>query len=154
MGLNDFWKDDFHPLAHAGRVILKELREDESAPDGDLYRRIAGSAEGSHRFFAESGSVRHEQSVPLPEYLVTEARGVKASSRMGLFANAGLAWMVVDHKLYLWPFGNESDTANGNGGRYADDICRLSIPSGRPIACVELVKPKRGQSVSHCRCRC
>jgi len=48
--------NDFHPLALAGKEILNALREDESAPDADLYRRITSSSSaGSHRYHVVHG---------------------------------------------------------------------------------------------------
>lgn len=42
--LRRYWEDDFTPLQAAGKSILSALRQDESAPDADLYRRIASGS--------------------------------------------------------------------------------------------------------------
>ncbi|KAL7467449.1 hypothetical protein ACHAXS_007692 [Conticribra weissflogii] len=48
--------NDFHPLALASNEILNALRDDESAPDADLYRRIiSSSSAGSHRYHVVRG---------------------------------------------------------------------------------------------------
>jgi len=52
--LEPYWKDDFTPLQDAGKAILVALREDESSPNADLYRRIGASGDGSHRYFSAS----------------------------------------------------------------------------------------------------
>lgn len=52
--LSDFWKqDDFAPLQAAGQTIMNCLREDESSPDADLYRRIASNNPGSHYYYSD-----------------------------------------------------------------------------------------------------
>ena len=146
--IEEFWKDDFAPLASAGKAILRELREDESAPDADVYRRMLSAGEGSHLSFGEK-VVGHDKSIPLPDFVVREAKAMRASQRMGLFPEASLAWMSVDHKLFLWPFGDS-----------ADDICSLSIPTEAVIVSVGLTKPKKGKShslsigVRHCCTQC
>ena len=54
--VDPYLTDDFHPLALASSEILSALREDESAPDGDLYRRlISSSRAGAHRYHAVKG---------------------------------------------------------------------------------------------------
>jgi Nup133 N terminal like len=42
--LQQFWRDDYAPLQLAGEQVLLCLREDETSPDADLYRRIATSS--------------------------------------------------------------------------------------------------------------
>jgi Nup133 N terminal like len=42
--LQQFWRDDYAPLQLAGEQVLRCLREDETSPDADLYRRIATSS--------------------------------------------------------------------------------------------------------------
>ena len=48
--------NDFHPLSLAANEILSALRDDESAPDADLYRRIiSSSSAASHRYHVVDG---------------------------------------------------------------------------------------------------
>lgn len=42
--LQDFWLDDYAPLQWAGTQVLACLRDDEAAPNADLYRRISGAS--------------------------------------------------------------------------------------------------------------
>lgn len=53
-----YWEDDFTPLQAAGKSILSALRQDESAPDADLYRRItSGSSTRSSSSTSSSSSL-------------------------------------------------------------------------------------------------
>ena len=49
--MEEFWKDDYRPLRWAGKAIIQALRDDENAPDADLYRRLTQSTENSHLYF-------------------------------------------------------------------------------------------------------
>lgn len=138
--LADFWKDDFAPLEAAGRAVLHCLREEEAAPDADLYRRIANSSTGFHSYFEDDSKVslqwKHVQSDPLPALLSQQLSTVQSHSLMGLLAPASLAWMSVDHKLYLWSFQRDSQE---------DSLLCFEIPSQQCIVSVGLVKPKIGE---------
>lgn len=71
--MEDFWKDDYRPLRLAGKAVLQALRDDENAPDADLYRRLTQSNENSHLYFQSdstspstirgSGSLRSSSGV-------------------------------------------------------------------------------------------
>jgi nuclear pore complex protein Nup155 len=165
--LEDYWKDDFSPLQAAGQAVLHALREDEAAPDADLYRRITHSGSGSHLYFsaqsnggsgsgsngASNGSrsprspstgptppvvaMKHIRSVPLPKFLEEKLQTTKSHSLMGLLSHAKLAWMSVDHTVYLWSF-HATETANGS------TFCSFAVPSGQPVVAVGLVRPKKG----------
>ena len=131
LALKEYWKDDFFPLAAAGKAILRELREDEAG--GDLHRRILGSGSGSHLYFSSESAFQHERSIPLPPSLANQTRVVSKSLLMGLLPEASLAWMSVDHKLYLWFMDEE------------DDFVDLEIASKQSIVCVGITKPKKGK---------
>ncbi|GAX19428.1 nuclear pore complex protein Nup155 [Fistulifera solaris] len=138
--LADFWKDDFAPLEAAGRAVLNCLREDEAASDADLYRRIANSSTGSHAYFEDDDSKialqwKHVQSDPLPVLLSQQLSTVQSHSLMGLLAPASLAWMSVDHKLYLWSF--QRNVPN-------ESLLCFEIPSQQCVVSVGLVQPKKG----------
>jgi nuclear pore complex protein Nup155 len=163
--LEDYWKDDFSPLQAAGQAVLSALREDEAAPDADLYRRITHSGSGSHLYFsaqsnggsgsngASNGSrsprspstgptppvvaMKHIRSVPLPKFLEEKLQTTKSHSLMGLLSHAKLAWMSVDHTVYLWSF---HATENANGSTF----CSFAVPSGQCVVAVGLVRPKKG----------
>jgi hypothetical protein len=145
---DEYWKDDFRPLQASGKLILKALREDESAPDADLYRRITNTSSASqrdhHYFFDDSDSskgaaalyqMEHERSVPVPPLLTNQLKTAKKQSLMGLFPEAQLAWMTVDEKLFLWSSASGSNPT---------DFLNFEVPSHREIVSVGLVPPKKG----------
>jgi nuclear pore complex protein Nup155 len=147
--LTDFWKDDFVPLQSAGQAVTRALREDESAPDADLYRRLSASSESSHLYFKASSSsqnqqqqpsseFRHLRSVPLPQLLSQQLATVKSHCFMGLLAPASLAWMSVDDKVFLWSFASTTSTSS------ASSLCCFQVPSGQNIVAVGLIRPKKG----------
>jgi nuclear pore complex protein Nup155 len=162
--LEEYWNDDFTPLQAAGQAVLHALREDEAAPDADLYRKITHSGSGSHLYFSAQSSnggsmsggsnggassnastgptppvvsMKHIRSVPLPKFLEEKLRTTKSHSLMGLLSHAKLAWMSVDHTVYLWSF-HATETANGS------TFCSFAVPSGQPVVAVGLVRPKKG----------
>jgi hypothetical protein len=106
------------------------MREDEA--EGDLHRRILSS--GGHLYFASPTDFHHERSVPLPQNLIDQAKNVRLSLLMGLIPEAGLAWMVVDHKLFLWSIELE------------ENFMHLEIDSGQCIVSLGLAVPKKGTS--------
>mmetsp|Transcript_19161 Transcript_19161/g.29193 ORF Transcript_19161/g.29193 Transcript_19161/m.29193 type:complete len:1376 (+) Transcript_19161:217-4344(+) len=126
--LDLYWKDDFVALESAGKIILHELREDEA--EGDVHRRIVSN--GNHSYFLSETAFQHVQSIPLPRQLDEEVRKVKHSLEMGIFAEESFAWMIVDHKLFLWSVDVELDFMN------------LEIQSGQTIVSVGLAPPKKG----------
>ena len=159
----EYWKDDFRPLQASGKLVLQALREDEAAPDADLYRRITNVSSASqrdhHYFFDPSSSpgdgngtttnstssaplyqMEHERSVPVPPLLTNQLKTAKKQSLMGLFPEAQLAWMTVDEKLFLW------STSAGASGSNPTDFLHFQVPSSshREIVSVGLVPPKKG----------
>jgi hypothetical protein len=138
--LNEYFNgDDFIPVQAAGKKINAALRDDEAAPDADLHRRIAASDAGVHLYFPDRGDPimqwKHVRSDPLPPRLVQELSAVQSNSLMGLLTPASLAWMSVDHKLFLWSISH----------RDAPVSC-FEVPSRQCVVSVGLVKPKMGTS--------
>ena len=140
--LHDYFNtDDFAPVQSAGKQVNAALREDEAAPDADLHRRIAASAPESHLYFparSEQTATRqwkHLRSEPLPQYLAEQLSTVQSVSLMGLLTPASLAWMSVDHKLYLWSFRQQEGSFS----------C-FEVPSRQSVVSVGLVKPKKGKA--------
>jgi Nup133 N terminal like len=141
------------PLEAAGRAVLAALREDEAAPDADLYRRLSHSGRGSHLYFSSQSSssstattrtttglapvlrMQHLRSVPLPPLLSQQLSTSTSHSFMGLLGEAGLAWMTVDDKLFLWSIQHQT----------VGSFCSFQVPSGQFIVSVGLVRPKRGR---------
>lgn len=126
--IEQFWKDDFVPLEKAGKVILHELREDEA--EGDVHRRLV--SHGSHKYFLSKSAFQHVQSSPLPPQLEEEIKKVRHSLEMGVFSEAKLAWLVIDHKLFLWCIEDEQDFMN------------VEVQSGQTIVSAGLAPPKKG----------
>jgi hypothetical protein len=67
---------------------------------------------------------------------------------MGLLPQAGLAWLSVDERLYVWSYdpalrGGGGDGADGGAG--AEDFCSFAVPSGQCVVSVGLVHPKKGE---------
>lgn len=214
---SEYWKDDYRPLQAAGRALQAALREDESAPDADLYRRLTSSGPGSHLYFVGDNSdaagnngspepqtngsnndenrdpsfsrgfngssnasgfgtplggggirndaspsapgtptsssadpaiapqtllgLKHLRSIPLPSWLSEQLSSDMSSySLMGLLAEASLAWISTDDKLFLWSFAATDDTSRGG-------FCQFQVPSKQPIVSVGLVRPKPGKGV-------
>ena len=161
--MEDFWKDDYRPLQWAGKAILQALRDDENAPDADLYRRLTQSSENSHLYFKSNMSLprdrssaativspssvsehalslptislKHRQSLPLPPMLTDALNQVKTCSFMGLLLPVSMAWMTVDERLFLF---SSEDPSQGK-------IQCFENPRKQPILTVALVKPKQGK---------
>ena len=56
-----FLSNDFYPLNQAHNAVLAALRADESAPDADLYRRIASNSDGQgHLYRTLDSNGQHE----------------------------------------------------------------------------------------------
>ena len=146
--LQAYWSaDDFLPLADVGRRINAALRaEEESA---DVYCKIASA---SHLYFSEEDvpppeqSLQHIQSLPWPSLLSQQLTMVRMYSGMGLLAEANLAWMSVDEKLYLWSYRSDSFSSSSSSFDAASTsaVCSFSIPSGQCVVAVGLVCPKKG----------
>lgn len=139
-----YWQDDFAPLEAAGKAVLAALREDEAAPDADLYRRIVSSGSGSHLYFpsdtkSPGATLTHSRSIPLPPYLAQQLQTTRVSSLMGLLPEADLVWMSVDEKLYIW----SSKTSTVPGGM--EDFCSFMVPTGQSVVSAGLVRPKKGE---------
>lgn len=166
--LDDFWKDDFGVLEAAGKTVLQALRDDEAAPDADLYRRINSSTTttgASHLYFYRKESdhttgatdpqrpaisalpsVKLLESVPLPPLLSEKFQtGLTANNRMGLLPEANLAWMSVDNQLYLWSYDRTPQRAGAMRSiGQVQDYCSWQIPRGQSILTVGIAAPKKG----------
>ena len=132
--MNDpYLADHFHPLQEASKAILQALRDDESSPQGDLYKRLVSGGQGryhaavnggeggiptaasakngganseSKEAAAPSNNLIHSHSIPLPLPIASAMQNVKMSSSMGLFTEANLVWIACDNMLYLWRHGS------------------------------------------------
>jgi len=100
-----------------------------------------------------TASVVHSRTVPLPPFLAREMSTTRLSSLMGLLPQAGLAWLSVDERLYVWSYdaalrGHGGGSGWGGGGAggeegSAEDFCSYAVPSGQCIVSVGLVRPKK-----------
>ena len=99
---------------------------------------------------APTASVVHSRTVPLPPLLARELSATRLSSLMGLLPRAGLAWLSVDERLYVWSYNATLRGRGGGGGGNGDDgsaedFCSYAVPSGQCIVSVGLVRPKKGE---------
>lgn len=142
----DYWNEDYLPLRNAGKSILKVLRSDETSTHGDLYRRILSTTAATsntipsdtdpinHNYFSD-GRWKHAQSMPLPPFLQEKLAKAKQYSMMGLFPEAELAWLTIDHSIYLWTFTRSAD----------GELLDFHVPSQQPIVSVGIAPPKQGK---------
>ena len=93
-----------------------------------------------------AGPIKHNQTIPLPPYLLEMRSKAKVSILMGLFPEAELAWMTTDDTVYLWTYHQNSGNANGirSGGGVENQFLEFRIPSRQPIVSVGLAPPKKG----------
>ncbi len=123
-----------------------------------------GDSNPSHRYFASeeaenssspdtnnanidvAGPIKHNQTIPLPPYLLEMRSKAKVSILMGLFPEAELAWMTTDDTVYLWTYHQNSGNANGirAGGGVDNQFLEFKVPSRQPIISVGLAPPKKG----------
>mmetsp|Transcript_11676 Transcript_11676/g.29571 ORF Transcript_11676/g.29571 Transcript_11676/m.29571 type:complete len:1883 (+) Transcript_11676:126-5774(+) len=92
------------------------------------------------------GPIKHNQTIPLPPYLLEMRSKAKVSILMGLFPEAELAWMTTDDTVYLWTYHQNSGNANGirSGGGVENQFLEFRVPSRQPIISVGLAPPKKG----------
>jgi nuclear pore complex protein Nup155 len=92
------------------------------------------------------GPIKHNQTIPLPPYLLEVRSKAKISILMGLFPEAELAWMTADDTVYLWTYHQNSGSANGirSGGGAENQFLEFQVPSRQPIVSVGLAPPKKG----------
>ena len=97
--------------------------------------------------FPPTASVVHSRTVPLPPLLARELSATRLSSLMGLLPQAGLAWLSVDERLYVWSYDAALRGRGGGGGDdgSTEDFCSYAVPSGQCIVSVGLVRPKKGE---------
>jgi Nup133 N terminal like len=137
--LRQYWtSSDFGPLQHAGRAVVQELRQQEDEQGGkraDLYRRLAQSGSGTHLYF-NSSSWHHVQSTPLPPFVTQQlqehATVTSTFTCMGLLPEAQLAYVIINHTVYLWSFNNNST------------FLSYAVPSQQTVLSVGIVRPRSG----------
>ena len=94
------------------------------------YPALGGGAATS----AEAASLRQRSTVervPLPAELVEHFGNMQCNCMMGLFPDAGRAWLTIDSDIYVWRFEDGSDLA------YFDGL-------GDTILSVGMLEPKKG----------
>ena len=93
-----------------------------------------------------AGPIKHNQTIPLPPYLLEVRSKAKVSILMGLFPEAELAWMTTDDTVYLWTYHQNTGNANGirSGGAAENQFLEFKVPSRQPIISVGLAPPKKG----------
>mmetsp|Transcript_14692 Transcript_14692/g.35843 ORF Transcript_14692/g.35843 Transcript_14692/m.35843 type:complete len:1892 (-) Transcript_14692:135-5810(-) len=116
--------------------------------NNDMYRTDVG----------EAAVVRHRETLPLPGHLREMMSRVRTQMLMGLFPQAGLAWMALDDTVYLWSYRSTGTTYGPDGRPVAGaQFLKFTVPStggNRPIiVSVGLAPPKPGvfrESVDWC----
>ena len=88
------------------------------------------------------GPIKHNQTIPLPPYLLEVRSKAKVSILMGLFPEAELAWMTTDDTVYLWTYHQNSGIRSGGG--VENQFLEFQLPSRQPIISVGLARPKKG----------
>jgi hypothetical protein len=103
--------------------------------------------------------IRHVKSVPLPAVLSDMLRkGGFAATFMGLHSEAQMAWLSIDHTVFLWSYGQDSPiTSNGapmpvdfalppeiDDVGHSATFVSYTVPSHEPILAVGLVRPLKG----------
>ena len=99
-------------------------------------------------------TLQHIQSIPLPTLLSDQFQKVRMYSSMGLFlpSSSRLAYMTVDHQLFVWSyedpmvtFVDDPNIPTHHASSSSSSIISFSIPSGQCIISVGLVRPKKGK---------
>jgi hypothetical protein len=126
----------------------------EEAETNNASNSNSNSSDGSNATnnIDVSGPIKHNQTIPLPPYLLEMRSKAKVSILMGLFPEAELAWMTTDDTVYLWTYHQNSGNANGirSGGGVENQFLEFRIPSRQPIVSVGLAPPKKGACWSAC----
>ncbi|KAL7580131.1 hypothetical protein ACA910_012889 [Epithemia clementina (nom. ined.)] len=163
--MEEFWKDDYRPLRWAGKAILQALRDDEQAPDADLYRRLTESNENSHLYFQSDSSLFAPQSnsaTPMPGRSNAENVGAAPSPPTiclkhrqslplpPLLTDALKQQRTCSYMGLLLPVGLAWMTVDEKLFLFSSEdpsqrsIERFENPRKQPILAVALVKPKPG----------
>jgi len=141
--------DDFLRLQESSKLVLNALRNDENTSNADLYRRLS-SCNSETKLYAANKDVElieHLKFLSFPNFLKDELNKAKFSSLKGLMAEANLAWLSVDDKVFIWSY----DECNSNeiNGCHGGDFCSFTSPSGQCIVSVGIVPAKAGVFKPH-----
>ena len=92
------------------------------------------------------GPIKHNQTIPLPPYLIEVRKKAKVSLLMGLFPEAEIAWMAADDTVYLWTYQQNTSSAGGLRGQGGAEsqFLEFQVSSRQPIISVGLAPPKKG----------
>lgn len=164
--MEDFWKDDYRPLRWAGKVVLQALRDDENAPDADLYRRLTQSNENAHLYFQSDSTLpfsalgspgirSSSSSTPYNQSAALSPPTIALKHRQSLPLPAVLTDALKQVRTcsfmgLLLPVGMAWMTVDEKLFLFsADDPSQGSIqcfenPRKQPFLAVALVKPKQG----------
>lgn len=165
------WSDDFAPLQDAGKAVLTALREDENAPDADLYRRIGAFGNGSHQYFAATGSSLQSSTEgampttpigmssqpspmpalnPPPTITVSHDQSIPLppfmSQQLLQVKSASLMGLMPQAEL-AWLTVDDKLFIWPYSAQQARDgpsFCSFTVPNGQCVLSVGLVHPKKG----------
>lgn len=117
-----------------------------ASEDAENNDKSSSSNESKEADIDVAGPIKHNQTIPLPPYLLEVRSKAKVSILMGLFPEAELAWMTTDDTVYLWTYHQNSGNANGirSGGATENQFLEFKVPSRQPIISVGLAPPKQG----------
>lgn len=91
--------------------------------------------------------VHHTDTVLVPPRLQDMMQNVRTQMLMGLFSEAGLAWVALDDTVHLWSYrqGAMGSAGEAEGSQFLS----FQVPGGRNqvIVSVGLAPPKRGAFV-------
>jgi nuclear pore complex protein Nup155 len=172
--LDEYWKDDFAPLQAAGHAVLKALREDEDAPDADLYRRISNSGSGSHLYFpataatassttssttitasteAATSTNKNGTSAPPPTPTVTMShlRSIPLppylAQELKTTKSHSLMGLLSEARLAWMSVDSKVFLWSFHSTATADQgssFCCFQVPSGQCVIACGLMRPKKG----------
>ncbi|KAK6511470.1 hypothetical protein TWF481_000386 [Arthrobotrys musiformis] len=131
--------DNLKPIPRAAKTVNDSLNAETRYPE--LDKILAHGISYQYENMDQERAPFHRTNLfEIPDQIFEAYNQVQVLTKMGLFAEIGRAWIVVDHMLYLWNF-----SSGGDFQEYAE-------PSRNNILAVNLLKPRPGvfvDSVTH-----
>ncbi|KAF3942199.1 hypothetical protein ABW19_dt0210033 [Dactylella cylindrospora] len=123
--------DNLKPIPRAQKTVNEYLMSEARFPE--LDNLLAGGMTNEYKHTdTERAPFYRTNLFEIPDQIFEAYNRVQVSTRMGLFAEIGRAWITVDSTLYLWNF-----SSGGDFQEYAE-------PTGSSILAVNLLKPRPG----------
>ncbi|KAK6529667.1 hypothetical protein TWF281_008830 [Arthrobotrys megalospora] len=131
--------DNLKPIPRAAKTVNESLHAETRYPE--LDKILAHGISYQYENMDQDRAAFHRTNLfEIPDQIFEAYNQVQVLTKMGLFAEIGRAWIVVDHMLYLWNFSS--------GGDFQEYV----EPSRNNILAVNLLKPRPGvfvDSVTH-----